>query len=197
MSARELDQSADAATSDDAAFQQTLTTLFNGDYHGRKSQRDPHNSRPARYSLRGNRRTSDGESGHGEIDGRGEPRKADREHRQDRVGLSADDDRCQRTGASDPTWSSATRKLSACGLCSADCGGSFMRPDPRYSRVRTMLTAPEVPRLQAGGIALCHHCQRKAYFAGGFIELLIKQVRVAARFPQQGSAAFAKATGAA
>lgn len=52
-----------------------------------------------------------------------------------------------------------------------------MRTDPRYSRVRNMLTASEVPRFLGGGIALCHGCQRQVYFDGGFLLLLTKQVR--------------------
>jgi hypothetical protein len=47
-----------------------------------------------------------------------------------------------------------------------------MRTDRRYTRVRDMLRSPEVPRLEGGGIALCHGCQRSVYFAGGFIRLL-------------------------
>lgn len=43
-----------------------------------------------------------------------------------------------------------------------------------------MITAPEVPRLANGGLALCHHCQRAVYFAGGFVDLLVEDVRRAA-----------------
>ena len=35
-----------------------------------------------------------------------------------------------------------------------------------------MLTAPEVPRMKNGNIALCHGCQRRVYFAGGFVECM-------------------------
>lgn len=38
-----------------------------------------------------------------------------------------------------------------------------------------MLTDETVPRFAGGlwpSIALCHSCQRAAYFAGGFLELL-------------------------
>jgi len=40
---------------------------------------------------------------------------------------------------------------------------------------RAMLTDPIVPRIAGAdwpGIALCHSCQRAAYFAGGFLQLL-------------------------
>lgn len=39
-----------------------------------------------------------------------------------------------------------------------------------------MLTAPEVPRLANGGIALCHTCQRRVYFRNGFLPLLAQTV---------------------
>lgn len=40
---------------------------------------------------------------------------------------------------------------------------------------RAMLTDETVPRIKGAmwpGIALCHSCQRAAYFAGGFLELV-------------------------
>jgi hypothetical protein len=40
-----------------------------------------------------------------------------------------------------------------------------------------MITAPDVPRLTGGGIALCHTCQRSVYFAGGFLQLLIQDLK--------------------
>lgn len=46
--------------------------------------------------------------------------------------------------------------------------------NPRYTRTRDMITAPEVPRMENGGVALCHFCQRDVYFADGFMNLLIK-----------------------
>lgn len=52
-----------------------------------------------------------------------------------------------------------------------------MRTDKRYGRVRAMITAPEIPRLASGGLALCHFCQRAIYFAGGFVELLVEDVK--------------------
>lgn len=58
-----------------------------------------------------------------------------------------------------------------------------MRMDKRYSRVREMITAPAVPKLRGGGVALCHSCQRTVYFAGGFIELLAKSLDRQARMP--------------
>ena len=56
-----------------------------------------------------------------------------------------------------------------------------MRTDPRYMRTRAMLTDEAVPRLASGGIALCHLCQRAVYFAGGFLELLRRQLERTAR----------------
>jgi hypothetical protein len=56
-----------------------------------------------------------------------------------------------------------------------------MRTDPRYTRVRNMLTDEAVPRLPTGGIALCHWCQRAVYFAGGFLKLLISHVEQISR----------------
>jgi hypothetical protein len=64
-----------------------------------------------------------------------------------------------------------------CCRCGADCDGSFMRMDPRRTRVREMLTQPEVPRFSGGGIALCYWCQRSVYFANGFLELLSKDLK--------------------
>lgn len=68
-----------------------------------------------------------------------------------------------------------------CCRCGDECDGSFMRMDPRYSRVRNMLTAPEVPRFRGGGVALCHHCQRAAYFKKDFLSLLIADLERAAK----------------
>lgn len=59
-----------------------------------------------------------------------------------------------------------------CALCSRHCDGSLMRMNMRYTRTRDMLTAPEVPRMKNGNIALCHGCQRRVYFAGGFVECM-------------------------
>jgi hypothetical protein len=52
----------------------------------------------------------------------------------------------------------------------------MMRTDPRYTRVRALLEAKEVPRNSDGRIELCHHCQRAVYFAGGLLPLLIRDV---------------------
>lgn len=52
-----------------------------------------------------------------------------------------------------------------------------MRTDPRYTRVRTMLTDVSVPRTANGGIRLCHLCQRRVYFANGFLPFLIRLVK--------------------
>lgn len=54
-----------------------------------------------------------------------------------------------------------------------------MRTDPRYSRVRAMLTDEAVPRLNGRGIALCRLCQRRVYFSGGFLNLLLKHLDIA------------------
>lgn len=59
---------------------------------------------------------------------------------------------------------------------------------PRYTRTRDMITAPEVPRLANGGVALCHSCQRNVYFAGGFLELLARRLKWLARFEPQHTA---------
>ena len=64
-----------------------------------------------------------------------------------------------------------------CCRCNADCDGSFMRMDPRHSRVRHLLTSPDVPRFSGGGIALCHWCQRSVYWSKDFIKLLIKDLQ--------------------
>lgn len=40
-----------------------------------------------------------------------------------------------------------------------------------------MLTDAEVPRLQNGGVALCHGCQRLVYFRGGLLNLLARELR--------------------
>lgn len=55
-----------------------------------------------------------------------------------------------------------------------------MRMDPRYDRVREMMTAPEIPRFSGGGIALCHWCQRQSYFDQGFLPTLVKDLKCAA-----------------
>jgi transposase-like protein len=46
--------------------------------------------------------------------------------------------------------------------------------NPRYTRVRDMITDDAVPRLQSGGVALCHICQRSVHFAGGFLQKLLQ-----------------------
>lgn len=52
-----------------------------------------------------------------------------------------------------------------------------MRYDQRYTRTRDLITDAAVPRTSWGGILLCHLCQRRVYFAGGFLELLASQVK--------------------
>lgn len=73
-----------------------------------------------------------------------------------------------------------------CCLCDRDCDGSLMRMCPRFTRTRDWITAPEVPRLETGGIALCHFCQRKVYFAKGFINLLARSLQLQARYGNSG-----------
>jgi transposase-like protein len=73
-----------------------------------------------------------------------------------------------------------------CVMCSAECDGSFMRMNPRYNRVRHMLTGEDIPRFSGGGIALCHMCQRAVYFAGGLIQLLTKDLKVYAQIFASG-----------
>lgn len=51
-----------------------------------------------------------------------------------------------------------------------------MRTDPRYTRTRDMLLEDAVPRLANGGIALCHLCQRSVYFAGGFLQAVLRRL---------------------
>lgn len=60
-----------------------------------------------------------------------------------------------------------------------------MRTDKRYTRAKEIVTDPLVPRLENGGIALCHMCQRSCFFAAGappnnrgFMRYLIKRVRL-------------------
>lgn len=70
-----------------------------------------------------------------------------------------------------------------CCRCGDDCDGTFMRMDPRYTRVREMLKAPEVPRFSGGGISLCHWCQRAIYFNKGFLKTLIRDLQKGGRPP--------------
>lgn len=60
-----------------------------------------------------------------------------------------------------------------------------MRTDRRYQRAKEIVTDPLVPRLNNGGIALCHHCQRACFFAAGpppnnrgFLKYLVKRVHI-------------------
>lgn len=55
-----------------------------------------------------------------------------------------------------------------------------MRYDKRYTRVLGIITDPVIPRSADGRLMLCHHHQRMAAFAGGFIEYLTKALRHAA-----------------
>jgi hypothetical protein len=55
-----------------------------------------------------------------------------------------------------------------------------MRTDPRYNRVRGILSADDVPRLANGGVALCHLHQRATAFAGSFNQYLIRWIKITA-----------------
>lgn len=68
-----------------------------------------------------------------------------------------------------------------CCRCGVECDGSLMRTNPKYTRVRDMITHSSVPRLPNGGIALCHLCQRAVYFANGFLLLLTQDLSRAAQ----------------
>lgn len=61
-----------------------------------------------------------------------------------------------------------------------------MRHDRRFTRVLIMLTEPEVPRTEGGGVKLCHYCQRAVYFADGFLKLLVKDLKIAASDKRRG-----------
>lgn len=39
-----------------------------------------------------------------------------------------------------------------------------------------MITDAAIPRMANGGVQLCHHCQRAIYFAGGYLEMLTKDL---------------------
>lgn len=57
-----------------------------------------------------------------------------------------------------------------------------MRHDRRYWKTHNMITHPEIPRFKDGiGIRLCHVCQRLVYFAGGFLELLLRRLDLQAK----------------
>lgn len=55
-----------------------------------------------------------------------------------------------------------------------------MRYNRRYTRVLSMITAPEVPRRADGGLAICRFCQRDIYWHGGFLKMLARQLEIAA-----------------
>lgn len=52
-----------------------------------------------------------------------------------------------------------------------------MRMNPRFDRVKKMLTADEVPKFENGDIALCHFCQRSVHLADGYLKLLIRDLK--------------------
>lgn len=55
-----------------------------------------------------------------------------------------------------------------------------MRYDKRFARVLDLIYDPDIPRRPDGGLALCRRCQRSAYFRGGFLKLLVRDVEMAA-----------------
>lgn len=78
------------------------------------------------------------------------------------------------------------QQIEPCAVCGKDCDGSLMRTNPRYTRVRDMLEADEVSRMMfRNGIRVCHFCQRDMYFAGGFNELLQKELKRAIYWRQR------------
>ena len=74
-----------------------------------------------------------------------------------------------------------------CRRCNRPCDGSMMRTNTRYTRVATMLRE-ECPVDAEGRLEVCHRCQRDAYFANGFIALLIADIQWFAKYPQQRAA---------
>lgn len=52
-----------------------------------------------------------------------------------------------------------------------------MRYDKRYTRTLTLITDPDIPRAEGGGIRLCHFCQRSVFLKGGFLMLLADDLR--------------------
>lgn len=65
-------------------------------------------------------------------------------------------------------------EIEQCCICGGDCDGSLIRHDTRYWRVHNMLMTPEIPRTTDGeGIKLCHSCQRRSFFRGGFVRYLV------------------------
>lgn len=57
-----------------------------------------------------------------------------------------------------------------------------MRYDRRYPRVLAMITDPVIPRSRNGVLRLCHRCQRRIYFANGFLRLLAEYVKREANY---------------
>lgn len=54
--------------------------------------------------------------------------------------------------------------------------------NPRFTRTRDMILDDAVPRLESGGVALCHICQRSVYFAGGFMQVLVNAIERGVRY---------------
>lgn len=63
-----------------------------------------------------------------------------------------------------------------CAVCEGRCDGTLMRTHPAYSRVRDMLKGPDMPHMKNGGLALCHICQRRVYWAGGIVPLMASRL---------------------
>ena len=48
-----------------------------------------------------------------------------------------------------------------------------------------MITAIEIPRTADGeGVRLCHRCQRRVYFAGGYLNIVVRALEAAAKVRQ-------------
>lgn len=56
------------------------------------------------------------------------------------------------------------------------CDGRFMRYHKPSLRTCAMLTAPDVPKRADGAIGLCVDCQRRMYFAGSFLHILVREL---------------------
>lgn len=50
-------------------------------------------------------------------------------------------------------------------------------------KTRAMITDEVIPRLENGGIALCHICQRQLWFAGSFLGMVADDLKRMAKYP--------------
>lgn len=95
--------------------------------------------------------------------------------RSDRTSWRAKPDEWAKLGE----WRAHASK-SPCAVCGDDCDGSLMKISSQ--RTLEMFTSPEVPRHSSGyGVQLCHLCQRRVFFKGGFVAMLAEDVRRDAR----------------